>query len=705
MHDAPSLTNADCATRNAPRVRTKRRPILELWLLRLLVPLNGQRGAIGDSGFRDSSLAERLGMARWCDCYEPHEIRKVRSELRQMHAAAEGAAGSFEVPARLRSNIARLARLVGLDDVDCRILEFTTTLHNERVLDDAADHLGTLNSARVIAALAVILGIAVPDVRRALDARGMLAGSGLISLERRGTGMLRCKLGLLSERFADVVEYCETDPVELLRDAFSPALPGHLTIADFAHLQRPLSVLMPYLRKALSCRRAGVNILLHGLPGTGKTQLVKALAAELRAPLYEVASEDSDGDPVSGNRRLRSLRAAQCTLRHGSAFLLFDETQDVFGVDEAQEAAVDDHKAWLNRTLEHNPVPTFWLTNSIGSIDTAFLRRFDMVIECAVPPRPQRLRIIRDLCEGLLDEASMSRLADCDDLPPAITARAASMVRFVGGELGPISANDAVLSLVEHSLRACGHAVPVVSADAAQVLPHDISLLNADADLAALTRGIQQSGRARLCLYGPPGTGKTAWAQCLAWSIGRRLIVRRASDLLSRYVGDSEKRIAAAFQQAEAEGAVLLIDEVDSFLRDRGTASHGWETTLVNEMLTRMESHEGVFIATTNATERLDPAAMRRFDLKISFGYLREAQVLELTERLLAQAGMNCDHSSIEAQLRTLPDLAVGDFASVARRHRLTPLRCAQDVVDALRNEARLQRRTRACPIGFTAAA
>jgi SpoVK/Ycf46/Vps4 family AAA+-type ATPase len=111
------------------------------------------------------------------------------------------------------------------------------------------------------------------------------------------------------------------------------------------------------------------------------------------------------------------------------------------------------------------------------------------------------------------------------------------------------------------------------------------------------------------------------------------LLLRSSSDLISKWVGDSEKAIAAAFRQAEREGALLMIDEVDSFLRDRDGAQHSWELTRVNEMLTRMESFPGVFIASTNLMEGIDAAALRRFDLKLRFGYLAPEQAATMLAR------------------------------------------------------------------------
>lgn len=89
------------------------------------------------------------------------------------------------------------------------------------------------------------------------------------------------------------------------------------------------------------------------------------------------------------------------------------------------------------------------------------------------------------------------------------------------------------------------------------------------------------------------------------------------------WVGGTEQNIANAFREAAREKAVLLIDDVDGFLLDRRTASHSWEITGVNEMLTQMETFDGVFIASTNLVDNLDQATLRRFDLKAKLDFLQ----------------------------------------------------------------------------------
>src|SRR5690606_29155470 len=100
-----------------------------------------------------------------------------------------------------------------------------------------------------------------------------------------------------------------------------------------------------------------------------------------------------------------------------------------------------------------------------------------------------------------------------------------------------------------------------------QTLPsfYSPSLVNADVPLDGLLGGLRQHPEARLCFYGPPGTGKTAFGHWLAHELEKPLMVRRVSDLVSPYVGVTEKNLARTFEKAGEEGAVLLLDEVDSF--------------------------------------------------------------------------------------------------------------------------------------------
>lgn len=157
------------------------------------------------------------------------------------------------------------------------------------------------------------------------------------------------------------------------------------------------------------------------------------------------------------------------------------------------------------------------------------------------------------------------------------------------------------------------------------------------------------------------------------------------------------------FKEATESRAVLLLDEADSFLRDRRSARQAWEVTQVNELLVQLESYDGLFIASTNLFESFDTAALRRFDLKIRFGYLRPEQAWLLFRATLRQAGQRVTQATRwQDKLGTLDSLTPGTFATVLRRQRLLqqPL-TPQHLLDALAAEVRLVSHPIARPIGF----
>ncbi len=688
----------------APAVWPDLIPIVHLWILRLLIPLGCHRHFIMKHDFVSDELADALGLHEWIQP-GPKEFNApvIRGQLRLRHRTMEEQAGTIAIPERLADNISRLKALVGLSDTDCRILEFSVLIHSERLLDDLADRLGNLSSVKVCHALSVILDLPEREVRAALSTQGILARSGLLVIHRHGVGVLRSKLGLLSEQFADTIASSDADPVSLLRDTVSLGAPPHLALPDYAHIRASLDVLRPYLKKSVATARRGVNVFLHGEPGTGKSQLAKVLADELGCELFEVASEDTDGDAVNGATRLRAFRAAQSFFAQRRALILFDEVEDVFNDGDSvfgRKSTAQTRKAWLNRMLEENVVPTLWLANSIQGIDPAFIRRFDMVIEVPVPPKTQRQRILTAACTDLVPPRIIQRIAEVETLAPAVVTRAAAVVHSIHEELGETASAAAFELLIDNTLEAQGHK-PIRRHDP-NLLPevYDPAFIQADADLAAVSEGLLQSKVGRLCLFGPPGTGKTAYARWIADQLQIPLSVKRASDLMSMWVGGSEKNIATAFRDAEKEGALLLIDEVDSFLQDRRQAQRGWEVTLVNEMLTQMESFRGVFIASTNLMDGLDQAALRRFDLKVKFDYLKAAQATELLRRYCRELSLPEPTTEIVTRLTRLSTLTPGDFAAVVRQHRFRPLRSVTAMVSALEAECALKQGTKRA-IGF----
>lgn len=678
--------------------------LIRLWLLRLLVPLGGHREFLNSHSFSNDSLAEILGLGDWIDSNKKEFNPKLlRSKLRQMHRVAERMPCHAIPSNRLSRNIARISSLVGMTDTDRRILEFTVYIHCERLLDDTADCLGNLSSVSMHHVLAVLLDIPEKEIRASLSPNGVLARSGLVTIDRNGTGVLRNKLNLLSERFADSILDIDADPITLLRDIVFSSKAPQLTLEDFEHISQTLTILLPYLHHALAIKKSGVNIFLYGPPGTGKSELSRILARKIGCELFEVASESGDGNPVGSIERLRAFRAAQCFFVQNHTLLLFDEIEDIFGNGNIfeQTSAAPSRKAWINRILEENAVPTIWISNSVHGIDQAFIRRFDMVIEMPVPPKRQRERIIRASCNEMLPTESIRRIAENNKIAPAVISRAVSVVNCIQSALEKNNVPKAIEHLIGNTIKAQGHQ-PLKLSDTER-LPdiYDPAFIHVEIDLVSVAEGLAQTKSGRLCLYGPPGTGKTAFGRWLADRLDMPLYMKRGSDLLSMWVGGTEQNIASAFQEAKQDGALLLIDEVDSFLQDRRHAQKSWEVTAVNEMLTQMESFPGVFVASTNLMGELDQASLRRFDLKLKFDYLLPEQAWKLFEWQCAALEIPVPASSLKVALARLSVLTPGDFATVVRQSRFRPIKTPATFLSALEQECLVKEDENRKIIGF----
>lgn len=669
-------------------------PMVEHWILRLLIVLDGQRYFIYPDGICHHPLAKALGLTDWLDLdyFQQHQ-KNILPALTARLDSIERELGDIRAPLYLHKNIERIAPLVGLSEVDCKILAFTILIHTDQLLDGAAGFMGMLNSNQTMHLLAGILDCSNEDIRSALEEHGALTRSGLASIERSDTSTLKGKLSTLSEDFADSMISLDADPISLLRGVVDKAPEAQLTLNDYSHIESLLAVLKPYLSHAVRSGRTGVNIFIYGAPGTGKTQLARALAQDMCCELFEVASEDQYHGLVGARVRLRAYRIAQSFFARRRALIVFDEAEDIFSNGAtalAQPSASQSKKAWINRTLEENAIPTIWLANSIDSLDPAFVRRFDMIFELGIPSKSVRRQIIENVCGGLLPDSAKAQLSAEEHLAPAVVTRTAAVINTVCDQLGEAETAKAFELIVRNTLIAQGHAPKPNKRQDEHAAIYDTDFIQADADLQQISAGLVAANSGQICLYGPSGTGKTAYGHWLAEQLDRPLICKRVSDLMSRYVGDSEKNIAQAFRQAELENAVLMIDEVDSFLQDRRQAKRSWESSVVNEMLTQMESYAGVFIASTNLMDGLDQAVLRRFDVKVKFDYLSPEKAWALFDRHCQLMAFE-NNEALRPTLQRLNNLTPGDFATVMRLSRFKPITSGAGLIAALAAECEIK--------------
>ena len=548
-------------------------------------------------------------------------------------------------------------------------------------------------------------------------------------------------LGLFS--FAKLLMYRDLDPKnwpDPSKLVGSQAI-GGLLGEGFTHADRPfpddadIDSLVPPTRLdhvvdadgsqtlAIESVRAGRNLVIQGPPGTGKSELSKVIAHAAGVQLFEVEYADRDGNSLSGRDRYRSLQIAQVFLKGTQhAALLFDEVEDVFppiSVDaaglmaraeqQALAAAVShsvNGKAWVNQILESNPVPTIWVTNRIEQIDPAFRRRFAYHLELKSPPPGAREQLIRKALSAAVgdlpvSEAFIGKLTERKGLTPAqirTAVRFAELATEPNVDTEPPARAAVLENLIDRQLRhadaALGRSDDAKKQGRRQVTTYDLGMLNVETrfEIPRIVDALKARGHGTLCFYGAPGTGKTALGEHIARALDKPLLVKQASDIMSKFVGETEQNMAAMFKEAEEEKAVLLLDEADSFLQDRRGAQRTYEVTEVNEMLQGMERYSGIFICTTNLLDRLDQAALRRFTFKIKFKPLTKEQ----RETMFVTEALDGDRTRLgepqRARLAKLEQLCPGDFAAVKRQVDILATAFSEDeFLDQLEAEHRIK--------------
>jgi SpoVK/Ycf46/Vps4 family AAA+-type ATPase len=585
----------------------------------------------------------------------------------------------------VEKNIDALAGLLQLNPAERALLLYGTLARYQRDLRGLLVEFKVANAQEAFAAIAGVAGVSETDVAEALRAGSRLERIGMVEnliSEHNITDL--ADLMKVSEQLPQVLMRKYEGPSDLMAVFTRPARRSELSTSDFHYVSDDQQMLTALLRNAVSRKEAGVNVLLYGPPGTGKTELAKVAAQAADLELYEVEYADRDGNSLSGRDRYRSLQISQVFLKGSqNVALLFDEVEDVFPPistesaqlmarletgDGAPSGSVSG-KAWVNQILETNQVPVIWVTNRIEQIDPAFRRRFQYHLELKSPPPGARETLVARALTGVnVGEGFAARLAERKGLTPAQIRTAVKFAKLA-------SDDDAtpLEKLIERQLGNADKALGNASKERGArrvVTNYDLDLVNTESrfEVPRIVEALRRKGYGTLCFYGPPGTGKTALAEHIAQSLQRPLMIRQASDIVSKFVGETEQNMAKMFDEAQAEESVLLLDEADSFLRSRKMAERSYEISEVNEMLQGMERFTGVFICTTNLFQELDEAALRRFTFKIQFKPLTAPQ----RERMFVAEALGGDATQFtdeqRQRLRQLDALAPGDFASVRRQ-------------------------------------
>lgn len=569
--------------------------------------------------------------------------------------------------------------LLGLLIRECCNDDFSDTI------SDMKKHSGELNSVD----RGILLNINIENAYILARKNSTLVQLGLMDYEYNGTvEASSLSKHLYYQKFHninEIREYLLGTPVK-----------AQLNWEDFKHIKQ-IEVLKNIVQKSLKCKEKGINILLYGEPGTGKTEFAKTLAKEMAANLYSIGESTNSyiAEDDESSRYKQLLRTQAILEKDINTIIMVDEADDILSECylSCSSKNMDDNisKIRVNRLLENNNQPTIWITNNIHSMDKAYLRRFTYAINFTRPKKPVQEEMWRKSLKANnlpADDETTKKFADKYSISPSFIASAVKSAKLINGGLPEIEQTLDVLQEAYNNGRKKSPEKIV------KKISFNPQLLNTDTDLTNLADQIIKLNRLNfsMCLYGVPGTGKSAFAQYLGEQLGIPVIKKRCSDLLSKYVGESEQNIAEAFEEAQDRGALLIFDEADSFLQDRNNAVRSWEVTQVNEMLTQMEKHQYPFVCTTNLMDKLDKASLRRFTFKVKYDYLTEEQRTLCFEHFFAMKNVNLKH---------LSSLTPGDFVVVKDKAEiLNCMECKEELIDMLEQE-QLNKAPAARKIGF----
>ena len=567
-----------------------------------------------------------------------------------------------EIP--LLCNVAAMARCVGMDASSTSVLQF---MFQTMVNEPLQSVLTLVDCPSMNSAITLLTRWVGNSNRGSIEAMfsyyGVLVPLGLHDgVETATTNLfdaMKLRDAILFARFSEDVASQQWDASRLLIQAGPP----DITHDDIPHLHVSHQLNCAVLANAARQRLQGIHLLFHGASGVGKSAYARLLAHDAGLRLFNVSPTTiENGNSKPYNRSALLLAALRILALQPGTALLFDDAEDFFAamLKEFSDLPTGLGRSWLHQMLETSPVPILWTAVSPQNVPDSALRRFTRIQELVAPPMSARINQVQKLLLSIgLDQTSDSLRNDLAKLTPAFLTRAVRNVEIASpNDTGQahrwLEDEVAVLRSVP------GACLADASTQNPAFRPEYLNLRNGP-PLERILQRLQSTPAMRMCFHGVPGTGKTDLAHFLSHRLVRQLVVKTGSDILSKWVGETEKQIAAIFAECAAAPyeKILLLDEADHLLQNRQWSDSSWRVSCTNEFLARMEQFPGTLICTTNLPDQLDGAVLRRFHLRLQFDPLRPQQAADMFQERFGLAPKDT---------AALTDLVPADFVNVQRQ-------------------------------------
>jgi len=408
------------------------------------------------------------------------------------------------------------------------------------------------------------------------------------------------------------------------------------------------------------------GVLLYGPPGTGKTLIAKAVASESGAHFISIAGPEVISK-YYGESEQRLREVFEEARENAPSIIFIDELDSIAPrreevTGEVERRVVAQLLTMMDGLEERGQVVVIGATNRVDAIDAALRRpgRFDREIEIGVPGESDRIDIMKIHTRGmpLAEDVSLNVLAQ-------------QTHGFVGADLAALAREAAIRALRRYlpgelSEHLDAKEIPQEILDTLKVYANDFRSAQRDVGPSAMREVMLEVSHVKwetvggldaaktevreaveyplthhdrfdelgivpprgVLLYGPPGTGKTLIAKAVASESGANFIPVRGPQLLSKWVGESERAVREIFKKArQVSPSIIFFDEIDALAPARGSSSDSHVIdNVLNQILTEMDGLEDlkdvVIMGATNRPDIVDPALLRagRFDRLVYIG-------------------------------------------------------------------------------------